>query len=158
MSTAGSPDAVHKTILVRCPIEVAFRVWTEQIDRWWPKGHSRSSNRNTTVYLERRVGGRLYERTPDGVEYTWGEVLVWEPPQYLAYSWYLGSSTERPTHVDVQFSAHTEGYTQVAIIHRGPELIGELWTHTNAQFAVAWGHVLATYTTACHSLEQENAG
>jgi uncharacterized protein YndB with AHSA1/START domain len=155
MSMNGPREAVRKTILVRCPIEAAFRVWTERIDGWWPKGHSRSGDPNTIVCLEPHVGGRLYERTPDGVEYIWGEVLVWEPPRHLAYHWYLGSSAERPTRVDVQFSAHNDGRTQVDITHRGSELIGELWTQTSGRFSAAWDHVLASYTTAIQLLEQE---
>jgi uncharacterized protein YndB with AHSA1/START domain len=156
MNPSESPEVVHKTILVRCPIEVAFRVWTEQIDRWWPKGHSRSGDPDTVVFLERQIGGRLYERTMDGVEYTWGQVLIWDPPRHLAYSWYLGSSAEQPTRVDVQFSSTTEGFTRLDVTHRGPELIGELWARTNARFAAAWEHVLASYRTACASLEQED--
>jgi uncharacterized protein YndB with AHSA1/START domain len=148
MSTERLPEAVRRTILVNCPLEVAFRVWTEQIDRWWPKGHSRSGDLATIVCLEPRVGGRLYERTSDGVEYTWGEVFIWEPPHHLAYHWYLGSSAAQPTRVDVRFSAYADGYTQVAVTHRGPELIGELWVRTNTRFAAAWDNVLAAYTTA----------
>ena len=155
MNTNGLPDAVRKTLLVRCPSEVAFRIWTEQIDRWWPKGHSRSGNPNTAVYLERRVGGRLYERTPDGVEYIWGEVLVWDPPWHLAYFWHLGSSAEQPTRVDVQFAALAEGQTQIDVTHRGPDLVGDLWARTHTRFSVAWEHVLAEYATACNSQEQE---
>lgn len=79
MNPSESSDVVHKTILVRCPIDVAFRVWTEQIDRWWPKGHSRSGDPGTVVFLERQIGGRLYERTMDGVEYTWGASADLEP-------------------------------------------------------------------------------
>jgi uncharacterized protein YndB with AHSA1/START domain len=156
MNPSESPDVVYKTILVRCPIEMAFRVWTEQIDRWWPKSHSRSGDPGILVFLERQVGGRLYERTLDGVEYTWGRVLIWNPPRHLAYSWYLGSSVEQPTRVDVQFSSTAEGFTRLDITHRGPELIGELWVRTNARFAAAWEHVLASYGIACASLEQEN--
>src|SRR5262245_33522128 len=100
MNSSGLPDAVRIQLQVRCSIDVSFVIWTGQIDRWWPKGHSRSGNSNTAVYLERLIGGRLYERTPDGVEYIWGEVLVWDPPQHLAYFWYLGSSAEQPTRVD----------------------------------------------------------
>lgn len=151
MSTFESPGVVHKTILVQCPIEVAFRVWTEQIDRWWPKGHSRSGDPGTLVALERQVGGRLYERTAGGVEYTWGQVLIWNPPRHLAYSWYLGSSAEQPTHVDVRFSATPAGFTRLDVTHRGPELIGELWARTNTRFAAAWEQVLASYSTAFSS-------
>jgi uncharacterized protein YndB with AHSA1/START domain len=158
MSVNTVPEAVRKTLLVRCSVAAAFRVWTAQIDQWWPKGHSRSGDPGTAVYLEGRIGGRLYERTPDGVEYDWGEVLVWEPPHYLAYHWYLGSSAAQPTRVDVRSSAQMDGRTQVDIVHRGPELIGDLWAHTNTRFAAAWEHVLAAYSVACQIVEQEEAG
>jgi uncharacterized protein YndB with AHSA1/START domain len=155
MSTTELSDAVRKTILVRCPVELAFRVWTEQIDRWWPKGHSRSGDLATCVFLEPRAGGRLFERTPDGTEHTWGEVLVWAPPHHLSYHWYLGSSTEQPTRVDVQFSVHGDGNTQVDVTHRGPELIGELWARTNTRFAAAWDSVLAAYASGMQLYHQQ---
>jgi uncharacterized protein YndB with AHSA1/START domain len=155
MSTAEPFDAVRKTILVRCPVEVAFQVWTERIDQWWPKAHSRSGDLGTQIYLEPRAGGRLYERTPDGTEYVWGEVLVWEPPRHLAYHWYLGSSAEQPTRVDVQFSPHAQSGTQVDITHRGPELIGERWARTQERFVTAWEHVLTAYAAACDPLEEK---
>src|SRR5215212_9531783 len=70
---ADSLDAIQKTIIVRCDLVKAFRTWTEQIDAWWPKGHSRSGDPHTTVVLGPCLGGRLYERTPKGVEYAWGQ-------------------------------------------------------------------------------------
>ncbi len=39
--------------------------------------------------LETALGGRIYERTPTGVEHEWGEVTVWEPPTRLGYRWHL---------------------------------------------------------------------
>ncbi len=48
------------------------------------EGQVRSDPR-ITVFLERRVGGRIYERTPEGVEHEWGEVTVWDPPGHFAY-------------------------------------------------------------------------
>jgi hypothetical protein len=43
------------------------------------------------VTFEPRPDGRIYERTPDGTEHDWGEVLAWEPPNRLAYLWHLGT-------------------------------------------------------------------
>src|SRR5688572_20254869 len=103
MSALGG---VHKTILVRCGVETAFRVWTEQIDSWWPKNHSHSGQPETAVFLESQPGGRIYERTPAGVEHDWGQIIVWEPPHHFAYHWYLGSGPEQPTRVDVHFHIH----------------------------------------------------
>lgn len=82
-------------------------------------------------------------------------MLIWNPPQHLAYFWYLGSSPDQPTCVDVQFSSTAEGFTRLDVTHHGPELIGELCARTNARFAAAWEHVLAS-CTACASFEQED--
>ena len=60
---------------VACSPERAFEVWTSEISRWWPKGHSVSADPGLTVTLEPGVGGRIFERTPDGTEHEWGEVL-----------------------------------------------------------------------------------
>jgi hypothetical protein len=152
MSPVGLTDAVNKTIVVRCDVESAFRVWTEQLNAWWPKGHSRSGDPNTTVILERRAGGRLYERTPQGVEHEWGEVLVWEPPYRFAYHWYLGSGPTLPTRVDVHFSSEEAGSTRVGVTHRGPELIGELWLRNNARYDASWESVFAAYGNAANAV------
>jgi hypothetical protein len=149
MSAFGSTDAISKTIIVRCGVDTAFRTWTEQINAWWPKGHSRSANPSTTVFLERRVGGRIYERTPEGVEHEWGEVTVWDPPDHFAYHWFLGSGSERPTRVDVHFIAHGDRSTRVDVRHQGPEFIGELWSRTSAVFDAAWDALLPAYIAAC---------
>jgi hypothetical protein len=148
MSAPGPPDAVRKTIVVRCDTDTAFRTWTERINAWWPKGHSRSGDTATTVIMECRLGGRIYERTPEGIEHEWGEIKVWDPPRHFAYHWYLGSSPEQPTQVDVHFDAEGDGSTRVAVNHRGPELIGELWSRNSHRYDAAWDIVLIAYATA----------
>ena len=153
MSMPVSPNGVQKTIVVRYDLDTAFRVWTEQINIWWPKSHSRSGDVGTTVFLERRVGGRLYELTSEGAEHAWGAVIVWEPPHHFAYHWYLGSGVEQPSRVDVHFSPEANGRTRVDVTHRGPELIGALWSRTSAIFDAAWEQLLPAYSVACPSLE-----
>src|SRR3954468_8746141 len=64
---------------VACPPEHAFAVWAERTSLWWPHGHSVSVEPGLTVTFEPRPGGRIYERTPQGEEHDWGEVLAWEP-------------------------------------------------------------------------------
>ena len=55
--------------------------------------------------LESGVGGRIYERTADGVEHDWGVVTVWDPPKRLAYLWHLGRDRSEATDVDIRFVA-----------------------------------------------------
>lgn len=147
--TQPNTDVVKKSITVARSVEGAFRVWTEQIAAWWPAGHSRSGDPKTQVLLEGYVGGRFYERTSDGVEYDWGQVVVWEPPTRLAYTWVLGSGEILPTRVDVYFYALGPQQTRVDIEHRGPELIGALWWTNQVRYATAWATVLPHYGVYC---------
>jgi hypothetical protein len=132
-------------------VEIAFRTWVEQINAWWPKEHSMSGNPDTTVSIEGKLGGRVYERTPDGVEYDWGKVAAWDPPHHFAFQWYLGSGSDRPTIVEVYFSPIGEDSTQIDISHKGPELIGEIWSRNSPRYEAAWEAVLASYVAASDS-------
>ena len=58
-----------------------------------------------TVVLERRPGGRIFERTASGVEHDWGEVTVWEPPARFAYLWHLRRDRSDATDVEIRFVA-----------------------------------------------------
>jgi uncharacterized protein YndB with AHSA1/START domain len=148
MNAPEPPAEVRKTVFVHCDPESAFRVWTEQINAWWPKSHSLSGDPATTVHLESRQGGRLYERTSEGVEHEWGEVTAWDPPHHFAYRWYLGSGQEKPTLVNVHFTAHEAGSTRVEVVHRGPELIGDLWSRNSSRYSGAWDNLLPAYVAA----------
>jgi hypothetical protein len=149
MSAPGPSAAIEKTVLVRRDVATAFRVWTERVAAWWPAGHSVSGDPRTTVHIEGRVGGRLYERTPAGIEHDWGTVVVWEPPRHLAYHWFLGSGPDRPTRVDVRFADAGDGRTRVVVRHQGPDLIGDLWPTRSRVFDAAWEVVLPAYVAAC---------
>jgi uncharacterized protein YndB with AHSA1/START domain len=151
MSNHDAENVVKKSIVVGRDVQGAFGIWTDQINVWWPVGHSISGDPKTQVFIEGRVGGRFYERASNGAEYDWGAVEIWEPPYHLAFTWYLGSSPELPTRVEVEFIPLDENRTRVEIEHRGPELIGELWWVNKSRYSTAWDKVLPEYAAACHS-------
>jgi uncharacterized protein YndB with AHSA1/START domain len=144
MSESPSEQVVKKSIIIAQNVEMVFRMWTEAISVWWPAGHSISGDLETQVFLEGKVGGRFYERTPEGVEHDWGAVEVWEPPNHLTFRWYLGSDQTRPTLVDLQFVPLDKNRTRIDLEHHGPELIGELWQHRAHIFTSAWDKVLSS--------------
>jgi uncharacterized protein YndB with AHSA1/START domain len=109
---------------VRCSPEHAFSTWTERIGSWWPADHTASGERDLEIVLESRMGGRIYERTSDGVEHDWGEVVGWEPPHRLVYLWHLRRDRADATEVEVRFVARGEA-TRVEIEHRGWERLGD---------------------------------
>jgi uncharacterized protein YndB with AHSA1/START domain len=87
---------------VACSAGHAFTVWTAGIGAWWPPHHT-MTGRAEAVVLQGGVGGRIYERTADGTEHEWGEVIVWQPPARLAYLWYLGRDRADATEVEIRF-------------------------------------------------------
>jgi len=109
---------------IDCPVDHAFDVWTTRLSTWWPKGHSASHDPRTTVVLEPRLGGRIYERTPDGTEIDWGEITLWSPPARLAYLWHIGRDRDAATDVELTFADTGDGRTRLDIVHSGWDRLG----------------------------------
>ena len=127
-------DPLRLAFDVDCSAEHAFRVWTADIDRWWPADHTVSGADDSTVVLEGRVGGRIYERTAAGDEHDWGQVTVWEPPGRLGYLWFLGTDRSDATDVDIRFVPGESGGTRVEIEHSGWQRLGDrgpVWRERN---------------------------
>jgi uncharacterized protein YndB with AHSA1/START domain len=126
----------------------AFEVWAERTSLWWPHGHSVSGRPGFTVTFEPRPGGRIYERTPDGAEHDWGEVLAWEPPRRLSYVWHLRFDRADATEVEVTFAAAGSG-TAVSIVHRGWERLGAKGPERRERNRKGWTGVTEHYRRVC---------
>ena len=85
------------------------------------------------VVLEPHTGGRWYERTADGEECDWGQVLAWDPPEHLTLSWQIGigfvpeSDPQRASRLDITFVETGPARTTVTVIHSEFERHGEGW-------------------------------
>ncbi|MFL6099274.1 MAG: SRPBCC domain-containing protein [Actinomycetales bacterium] len=132
---------------VACAPEHAFSVWTTQIGSWWPRDHTLSGAPEAIV-LERGVGGRIFERTSDGVEHDWGQVTVWEPPQTLGYLWHIGRQRDQATEVQIQFVPSGAGATRVEIEHRGWERLGTEGEQYRTQNVNGWQTLVPHFTAA----------
>ena len=136
---------------VACSVEHAFSVWTAGIATWWPRDHTVTNQSDVAVILEGRVGGRIYERAPDGTEHDWGEVTLWSPPERLAYLWHLGQQRETATEVDIRFRAEgTAGVaggsvTRIDIEHTGWERLGTRAEALRQQNRLGWDSVLPRF-------------
>jgi len=126
---------------VDCSAEHAFSVWTSRIDTWWPSDHT-VSGKAELVVLQSGVGGRIFERTSDGVEHDWGEVTLWNPPTRLAYLWHLGADRTAATEVEVRFVAQGTATTRIEIEHRGWEQLGEAADQWRDRNRVGWDTLL----------------
>jgi len=124
-------EPIRKTITVACSREHAFKTYTEAFDSWWPREHRLGEADLAEAVIEPKPGGRWYERTVDGAECQWGEVLVWEPPGRVVLSWRIDGDWKvdpDPAHaseIEVRFVEEGPRSTRVELEHRNFERHGE---------------------------------
>lgn len=129
---------------VNAPVEHAFATWTQQIRRWWPTDHTITRDPGAEIVFEPRVGGRILERGPDGVEHQWGEVTAWDPPSTVSYLWHIFFDRSEATEVTVSFTPDVSR-TRVRIEQTGFERLGETGIVRKERTHMAWAVVTAAY-------------
>ena len=119
-----SGDQARVSVAVGVAPEVAFRIFTEDIDHWWRRGlkYRVAGTRRGIIHIEPRVGGRLFESFDSGSEtriFETGRVTVWEPPSRLVFDWRaVNFAPAENTEVEVTFQKASNG-TLVTVTHRG---------------------------------------
>lgn len=153
-SAGDDPNSVRKTMNVRASLEVAWRVFTEQMGTWWPLADYKIGNaRAVDAVIEPHVGGRWYERGDDGATCDWGRVLAWEPPSRLVLSWDITADwkydRELNTELEVRFLRESEDVTRVELEHRKLDRYGVRRDEMRRIFETEgdWGRLLAMFAT-----------
>jgi uncharacterized protein YndB with AHSA1/START domain len=117
-------DKAKVTLFVAVPPEVAFDVFTREVDLWWKRGLKfRHSGRHAgKLAFEGGVGGRLFETyTVAGEERMMevGHIVAWDPPAHLQFEWRNANfAPHEKKEVEVRFTPASGG-TQVSLEHRG---------------------------------------
>lgn len=122
-----SADGVTVTTTVAVAPDVAFRVFTEEIDAWWrrdPRFRWLSEGRGEMAF-EGGADGQLVERDAGGDVFVVGRVLAWEPGARLAFA-FRGRdfAPGEVTEVEVRFDPAPNG-TRVVLRHRGWDTIAK---------------------------------
>lgn len=132
---------IRKSIWLARPPETSFKVFCEGIGEWWPRGFTEGSK----LVLDRQVGGRLFERRPDGTEYEIGRVTAYEPPSIVAFTW-RAPSWQTTTQVEIRFSPEREG-TRVDLEHGGWEKDAGVAEYRK-NYDAGWETILGHYEAA----------
>ena len=143
---------IRKSVLVRCPPDRAFHLFTRQIGSWWPLQHGFSLGRERAkeIFLDDAVGGRFYERLNDGTELEIGRVIDCDPPRRIVVTWRL-PDWETDSEVEVRFTADGDG-TRVELEHRGLEPTPE----REGAFNGGWATVLGHYVEAANRVQRSS--
>jgi hypothetical protein len=149
MSAESMIEPVRKSIEVACDQADAFRLFTDEIDSWWPLAtHSVGETDAVACYFEGRHGGRIYETCKDGTIHLWGTVTAWEPSSRVVFSWHPGRGADTAQEVELRFIGTKQG-TRVELEHRGWEQLGEKAHQTRTGYDQGWVPVLETYVARC---------
>ncbi len=137
---------VRKSVTVQCPVEEAFRFFTNGLSTWWPLDSFAAGEKPVSCAIEGRVGGRLYEVDAEGHESLWGTVTLWEPPRKVAFTWHPGHDESTAQQVLVVFEPATDG-TTLRLEHRGWEVLGDRAQERAASYDSGWDLVLGHYVS-----------
>jgi uncharacterized protein YndB with AHSA1/START domain len=151
MSTqATATEAIRRSVTVNCSVEQAFETFTERIHEWWPlTKHSIDAGETgtapQTVIFQGEVGGQVFERTKNGEDLKWADVIAYEPPHRLVLAWNPSREQDLPrTEVEVTFTDEG-GKTLVELEHRGWERLGERAGEARQGYASGWEGVLKSF-------------
>jgi uncharacterized protein YndB with AHSA1/START domain len=144
-----APPPIVRAVHVRVPPERAFVLFTDGIGAWWPL-HTHSVSEDAAAHLA-FAGGLLLETDPSGQRHAWGEVLAWEPPHRVRFSWRPapGPAVTAPaTVVEVRFTADEDG-TRVVLTHSGWEVFDDAAERARGYAAPGgWSAVLTRFAEA----------
>jgi uncharacterized protein YndB with AHSA1/START domain len=146
-------EPLRFTLVVSCPPEHAFLVWTAKASHWWPRSHTVTAEPGLEIVFQPRVGGRIYERIGVGTEIEWGQVTAWEPPRRLSYLWHIRADRADATEVDIRFTDQGDSTTRVDIEHHGWERLGKRGLRWREVNTMGWNGVLPDYLRACSQPE-----
>ena len=154
MNTQAQATSVRHEIVVDAPVDRAFRVFTEQLDRIKPREHNMLSVDIEATVFEPRAGGRIYDRGTDGSECEWATVIAYEPPDRVVFSWNIDPywqvepDAEKRSEVEVRFIAEGRERTRVELEHRHLDRHGDGWEGVRDGVAApdGWPLYLQRYT------------
>jgi uncharacterized protein YndB with AHSA1/START domain len=125
-----TPAPIRQSVHVDCPIEDAFRLFTEGFAAWWPLTSRAEWDEGEHIDIEPWIGGKILERTRSGEEHDWGTVTAWDPPERVEFTWRFFDLEQNPVvspegdqTVTVDFRVEADG-TRVTLTHRGWQWAG----------------------------------
>ena len=138
---------IVKELEVPCDAKTAFEFYTTQMSVWWPtEKHSLSQSKNTQVFFESQVGGKIYEKSANGEVQVWGSVLKWNPYEGIVQSWHVGGAPDKASELELKFTEVNPKLTKIRLEHRNWEHFGEAAEETRGHYSGGWNGVLAKYT------------
>ena len=141
MTTKEIPP-IKRSVSVSWDQETAFKRFTADFGSWWPsQTHSIGGDRIQHLVFEQQLGGRIYEEHKDGRRFQWGQVILWEPPKRVKFTWHPSRDPATSQEVDIQFQIEGKG-TRLELTSTGWERWGRKAQRARKGYDIGWGYVL----------------
>src|ERR1700748_1297667 len=142
-------NTIKKDILVQASQETAFKVFTEQMDLWWPRTHHVGNCPMRELVLETKPSGRWFSKHEDDSEVTIGYVQTYQPFDLFVLAWQVNSDfkydPEVVTEIVIQFIPEGPKTTRVKLEHKDLHKLGS--GKTVESMDQGWGMILGLYKT-----------
>ena len=136
---------IRRSIVVSWDPPTAFERFTAEFASWWPaKTHSIGGDRLKQIVFEQHVGGRIYEEHQGGRRFQWGEIVLWEPPHRLKFTWHPSRDASTAQEVEIKFVPEGEG-TRLELTSTGWENWGKRARRARRGYDVGWDYVLKVW-------------
>jgi hypothetical protein len=134
-----------KSVLLPLAPVAAFQLFTQKIGEWWPPDRRHTEDPASEIFL--LESGRFFERARDGREVELGAVRSWDLPNRIVLDFFIATSPEKPTEVEIAFAARGDS-TQVTVVHRPKPVSAALWAERAPRYERSWDVVLAALCAA----------
>ncbi len=141
-------DPIVRTIEVPCDRETAFKIFSDEVDAWWPLGRFTQSAMAggvaRSVTIEPFTGGQVYEVAPDGEKVVWGTVEKFDLPVLLSMHFHIPLPKEKVKErslVEVKFEAITATRTRVILTQTNWEAFGKRGTMLHGGYGLGWAYI-----------------
>jgi uncharacterized protein YndB with AHSA1/START domain len=142
-------NTINKDILVDASQETAFKVFTEQMDLWWPRTHHVGSCPMRELVLEAKPSGRWFSKHEDDSEVNIGYVQTYQPYDLFVLAWQVNADfkydPEVVTEIVIQFMPEGPKTTRVKLEHKDLQKLGS--GKTVESMDQGWGMILELYKT-----------
>jgi hypothetical protein len=147
-------DPITKRIEVPCSQEQAFRVFIQDMPRWWPLDKRAMSLYNggppKGLRVDVREGGQIVETGHDDTEYLWGTITQYEPHELIRMSFHMGLPPEQSSVVEVRFTVLEAQRTRVVLTQSHWEGFGDMAQMMYDGYGSSWGLIFEeAYGSAC---------
>ncbi|HKS05774.1 MAG TPA: SRPBCC domain-containing protein [Gemmatimonadaceae bacterium] len=142
-NTSRAPlPPIERTVSVSWAPDAAFKRFTTDVMTWWPyRTHSIGGPRVKRVVFEGRVGGMFFEELVDGRRFQWGELLAWDPPRSVTFTFHPSRDPSEAQEVTLRFIPEGTG-TRLTLTADKWERVGKRASIARRGYESGWGYVL----------------